>query len=154
MESKTIFYIVAGVGYFIYSMWKASQERKQQKEQPSQPQKPVTPPTSFGDILRELQKHQQPQAPAKPVQAPKPIAVAEKRKPRPDTLLDEMRRASDTEVNVTARAAELENKRSESSLYHIQSEEELAQAAIEHQRSFDLDVRQAFIGSLVFERKY
>lgn len=92
--------------------------------------------------------------PKKPVPVQQEKPVVQKRTQRQDTVLDEMRKASEAEVLVTDKAAAAENKRLERSLYHIQTEEEQEQAQLEHRQSFDLDVRQAFIGSLIFERKY
>ncbi|WP_187260597.1 hypothetical protein [Pontibacter beigongshangensis] len=113
-DLKPILYVLAAVAYFVYSFWRKAfkdnpevkppddlpeQNRKPVANRP-QPQQPLGPPTSFEDILRELQPKldkakqqgrtvvESERQRAKPVPVPVPARSYEARKPTTRSLED------------------------------------------------------------------
>lgn len=166
MELKVILYILFAVIYFVYSISKKAAEKKNNPV--PQKQKTVTPPAAktLEDILEEIKRTQ---AKTEPVKIPKPkpaskpvaqqykgkdILVHEKKK----TVFEEgktnyesvFERDLTDEDKIERGNIKLENK----GIYRIETIEEAEARALEEQTSFRLDVRQAIIGSIVFERKF
>lgn len=157
MEPQTLIYIIAGIGYFIYSIWKANQERNKQQAKSPQQQKPLTPPSTFGDILREIKKQQElAEAKKQPTVSAPVVKEHTHIKPKRESIQEEMNRAALAEERAvqgaTAEVQRIEESRKERELYHIKTEEE--QAAADEFTKYQFDARQAFIGSVIFERKY
>ncbi|MES2620943.1 MAG: hypothetical protein V4615_08825 [Bacteroidota bacterium] len=174
MEFKVIIYIIAGVLYFIYTMNKKVQEGKQSKLPPDAspaPAKPVSPPATnpLEDIMREI-KRKQAQAEAQKkasLPQPKPLTTYQQKKPQKDILIREVKKAAMVEgasayEPVYERAITEEEKihgkdirLKNEGIYKVQTIEELqTETEADKNYAYNLDVRQAFIGSIIFERKY
>lgn len=174
MEFKVIIYIIAGVLYFIYTMNKKAQENKQSqlpKDDSSAPPKPVSPPASnpLEDIMREI-KRKQAEADAQKKAAmpqPKPLTTYQQKKPQKEILVREVKKAAMLEGSsafepVYERALTEEEKihgkdirLKNEGIYKVQTIEELqTESDSNNQYAYNLDARQAFIGSIIFERKY
>lgn len=174
MEFKVIIYIIAGVLYFIYTMNKKAQESKQSqlpKDDSYAPTKPVSPPASnpLEDIMREI-KRKQAETEAQNKAAtpqPKPLTTYQQKKPQKDILVREVKRAAMVEGSsayepVYERALTEEERihgkdirLKNEGIYKVQTIEELqTESDSNNQYAYDLDARQAFIGSIIFERKY
>ena len=173
MEPKVIIYIIVGILYFIYSMSKKAQEKKEssQPEDSAPPAKPVSPPAGnpLEDVVREI-KRKQAEMEAKKKAAilqPKPLTSYQQKKPAKEILVREVKKAAMAESTsnyepVYERELTAEEKMHKGDIrlknegiYKVQTIEELKTESDAHRDYiFDLDVRRAFIGSIIFERKY
>jgi cell division protein FtsN len=159
VEPKVIIYIVIGILYFIYSISKKAQEQKesQNANQPPAP-KSVSPPVAkpLQDIIREINRKQG-EAEAKKkaaTAAQKPILKSKQsskeilvRQKEPTVLIEGSgyepiyERELTEEEKIHRKSIQLQ----EDGVYH--GKPEVAQ-------TYEFDARQAFIGSVIFERKF
>ena len=178
MEHKVIIYIIVGIVYFLYSINKKVQEEKtkqtttpaEQDESSETPSKPVSPPTGnpLEDIMREIKRKQAEIESQKKVAAPKqnPIPAMQQKEPEKKALLRETKSTTASKGNVSKPTYQRElkpevkppreNIRLENEgTYKIQTMEEAqTQSDAERDYAFELDAKRAFIGSVIFERKY
>lgn len=158
MEGKLIIYLIIGVVYFLYSIGKKVEENKK-KNATSTPEeaKPVSPPVTnpLEEIMREI-KRKQAETDAKKkasMPSPKPLTSSA---PKKELLIHEKHKGVFAEGNyerfltdeekVERGKLQIENE----GIYKIKpiGEEE------EEQTGFELDARNAIIGSIIFERKF
>lgn len=157
MEFKVVIYIVGAVLYFLYTAYQKSQEQKKNTTTPTA--KPVAPPAAkgFEEILRELQqKQQQATAQANPVYKPTKSASAYQPKKQKEILVHQKQPGVFAEGNYERNLTEEEKiergklKIENEGIYKIQSAEEQETETT----GYNLDVRQALIGSFILERKF
>ena len=174
MEFKVIIYIVIGVLYFLYSMGKKVEEKKKASSSTDNAppvSKPVSPPVAnpLEDIMRELKRKQSETEAQKKVATsqPKPLTTYQQKKPQKEILVRETKKATfaegstdyepvyERELTVEEKIERGNIRLKNEGIYKIQTIEE-AQTESDTNRdfTFDLDARQAFIGSVIFERKY
>lgn len=170
MEFKVIIYIIAGIVYFVYSFVKKANENKEVKKPASStPDKQETTPTvrppvanPMDDILREI-KRKQAEAEAKKralaqQQQPKPLTRQATKQPPKDILIHQKQKGVFEEGNYE-RDLTLEEKIERGKLkienegiYTIKSVEEMEKE--EAAGTFEFDIRNAIVGSVILERKY
>ena len=172
MEFKVIIYIVIGVLYFLYSMGKKVEEKKKASSSSDNAppvSKPVSPPVAnpLEDIMRELKRKQAEAQKKAATPQPKPLTTYQQKKPQKEILVRETKRTTFAEGStdyepVYQRELTAEEKIERGNIrlknegiYKTQTIEE-AQIESDANRdfAFELDARQAFIGSVIFERKY
>ena len=163
MEFKAIIYIIAGIVYFIYSIKKKADEKKSQQPVPdnSTPQpKPVTPPTTspLDEVMREI-KRKQAEAEAKKkalTPQPKPLTSFQQKKPEKEILIHQKQKGLFEEGNYERDLTEEEKiergklKIENEGIYKIKPIEEME----EEESTYQLDIRDAVIGSVILERKF
>ncbi|MFN8310509.1 MAG: hypothetical protein U0T73_11145 [Chitinophagales bacterium] len=144
MEVKAIIYLIGGVIYLVYTVLKKKGETTMPAMPPKQPVKPTVSKT-IDEILNEARQQQKP----KPQPAPlrKELFVKEK----PAKKFEEGRtnfrtyERTETEEEKTVEASELA-RRQAAKIPVIQQEEEAPQITF--------NAREAFIGSVIFEKKW
>ena len=151
MEGKVIIYIIIGIGYFIYtSIKKANGKVSTKTAQPTTAPKKAR--TTFDEVMEQVKRElqtTQPQ-PAKPRQ-PKPVA-----KPQREILLREKIPVAFEEGSATEPLYERQLTAEEI----LHNERMRAATSVSLESSVDegscyqLNVREAFIGSIIFERKF
>ena len=165
MEFKAIAYIILGIVYFIYTMNKKVQENKKPtptNDDSAPAPKPVTPPAAnpLDEIMREI-KRQQAEAEAKKKAAapqPKPLTTFQQKKEPKEILIHQKQKGVFMEGNYERGLTDEEKiergklKIENEGIYKIKSVEEME--AEESGAAFQLDARNAIIGSIIFERKY
>ena len=165
MEPKVIIYIVVGILYFLYSVGKKAQEKKEASAPEGNPtpvSKPVSPPSSnpLEDIMREV-KRKQAEAEVKRKQAnpiAKPLTSFQQSRPQKDILIHEKKKGVFEEGNYERDLTDEERtergklKMENEGIYKIKSVEEMD--VEESDAGFQLDARNAIIGSLILERKF
>ena len=151
MEGKVIIYIIIGIGYFIYTSIKKANEKK-----PAKTARPTAAPkkarTTFDEVMEQVKRElqtTQPQ-PAKPRQ-PKPVA-----KPKREILLRENVPAAFEEGSATEPLYERQLTAEE--ILHNERMRAATSVSLESSvdegSGYQLKVREAFIGSIIFERKF
>ncbi|MCX6199974.1 MAG: hypothetical protein NTY88_12270 [Bacteroidetes bacterium] len=157
MEGKLIIYLIIGVVYFLYSIGKKVEANKKSATSTPDETKPVSPPVAnpLEEIMREI-KRKQTEADAKKkasMPSPKPLTSSI---PKKELLIHEKQKGVFAEGNyerfltdeekVERGKLQIENE----GIYKIKpiGEEE------EEQTGFELDARNAIIGSIIFERKF
>ncbi len=165
MEFKTIIYIVIGIIYFIYSVTKKAQENKQQtpvNSNPTPTTKPVSPPAAnpIDDIMREIKRRQAEAEAQKKVNTPQPKPLnAPKQKTQPKEILIHQKqkgvfaegnyeRGLTDEERIERGKLKIENE----GIYKIKSVEEMD--VEETETAFQLNMRDAIVGSVILERKF
>lgn len=173
MEAKVIFYVLAGIGYLIYSAYKAVKENNEKKQQ--QQQKPVQPSVTnpFEEITREL-KRKQAEAEAKRRQIPQPQAKpkqATKTRPavKPSDVLVHEKKSTLFQEGVTNYESTYEReltaedkivrgnlKVENEGVYRIETieEQEARETTQNSSAAYKFDPRNAIIGSIILERKF
>ncbi len=158
MESKLIIYLIIGVVYFLYSIGKKVEENKKKNtiSTPDEP-KPVSPPVAnpLEEIMREV-KRKQAEAEAKKkasMPSPRPLTSSI---PKKELLIHEKQKGVFAEGNYERFLTDEEKvergklKIENEGIYKIKSIEE----GENEQPVFELDARNAMIGSIIFERKF
>ena len=176
MEVKVILYIVIGIIYFLYTIGKRIEEKKKDSaaapaEHTPPVSKPVSPPAvnPMEDILREIRRKQAEMEAQRKVTAPipKPVQITTPKKPQKEILVREVKSArmgegtSDYEPVFEREPTEEEKihrgniRLKNEGIYKVQTIEE-AKAASDAERDyvFALNAREAFIGSIIFEKKF
>lgn len=157
MEGKLIIYLIIGVVYFLYSVGKKVEENKKKSTSTSDEPKPVSPPVSnpLEEIMREIKRKQE-QAEVKKkasMPAPRPLTSIT---PKKEILIHEKQKGVFAEGNYERNLTDEEKvergklKIENEGIYKIKPADE----AEEEQAAFELDARNAMIGSIVFERKF
>lgn len=172
-------YAIAGVLYFLYTIGKKAQEKEKEEaakrkaaQGDSAPkQVTVSPPVAkpFDEVMRE-QKRQQAAKEARQKaleQKPKPLTTFQQKKEQPkDIFIKEKKKATFGQGVLDAPVYEDEvvenenNKRGDirlvnEGIYKVQTMEEArAEADVTAGADYEFDAKQAFIGSVIFERKY
>ncbi len=169
---KIIIYTISGVLYFLYTAWKKSQQQKPAPKQhpPTQAPQNNTPtpikPT-FSSTLDEIQQEiKQKQAAAANANKPLNKPMMQKTTQGKDLFVHQKKKATfgqgaeDAPVYVhDVPAAEkvvrgdiqLKNE----GIYRVETMEEARELADKtEESSYELDAKQAFIGSVIFERKF
>lgn len=165
MEFKAIIYIIAGIVYFIYSMSKKAQENKKQTpayEDSVPAPKTVSPPTAnpLDDIMREIKRKQAEAEAHKKANTPQPKPLnAPKQKTQPkEILIHEKQKGVFAEGNYERGLTEEERiergklKIENEGIYKIKSVEEMD--VEESDAAFQLNMRDAVLGSVILERKF
>ncbi|MFN8288250.1 MAG: hypothetical protein U0V74_15955 [Chitinophagales bacterium] len=172
MEFKLIVYIIIGIIYFIYSVTKKKDDKK---PVPQGKAKPVTPPSSASntleDILNEIKRKQAEQQKAQQQQTqPKPKVTTQpvyRSKPAKDVLVHEKKVKSmqeggnyesvfERELTDEEKVERGNIKLANEGIYKIETVEEAeARSLVEGTTSnLQMDPRDAFLGSIIFERKF
>lgn len=180
MEFKVIVYIIMGIVYFIYSMKKKSNETNAVgKQKPTQVNPPVGNPLE--EILAEMKKHQQtvqqlpkqpelkqPQAyKAKPVtkmrSQPQPM---QHKKVQRDIIVHEKKVGAfeegksnyeslfERDLTDEEKIERGNLKTANEGIYKTESIDEMEKREAQEDFAYTFNAREAFIGSLVFERKF
>jgi uncharacterized protein YllA (UPF0747 family) len=131
MEFKVIVYTVLGILYFLYSIGKKAEQKNKpapsvEEEVPQQ--KPVTPSVAkpFRDVMRELNRKKEAE--------------------------EAMRKLSQTESAAVVPTTQQSNYATKGNTASFKPA--LMELVPEEETAYDIDVRQAFIGSIIFERKF
>jgi hypothetical protein len=159
VEVKLIIYLIGGIIYFFYKVGKNIEKKNAKPAPPVVPnepatQKTITPPDYSRDINRRKQQAELPGKPAeKPVTTAKPLPV-EKKRPK-EIFLHETKTASFgggvADAPVYERTEDLKRIIPAEGGSSINYNEPVTG---ETEPVYELDARQAFIGSVIFERKY
>lgn len=165
MEFKAIAYIILGIVYFIYTMNKKVQENK--KPTPANADsapapKPVTPPAAnpLEDIMREIKRKQAETEVRKKVSLPQPqpLTTFQQKKEPKEILIHQKQKGIFMEGNYERGLTEEEKiergklKIENEGIYKIKSVEEME--VEESDAAFQLNIRDAVIGSVILERKF
>ena len=169
MEFKAIAYIIMGIVYFIYSMNKKAQENKQSKQQaptadntntPSA--KPVSPPAGnpLEDIMREIKRKQVATEAAKKaaMPQPKPLTTFQQNKEPKEILVHQKQKGVFAEGNYERGLTDEEKiergklKIENEGIYKIKTADEMN--VEESDAVFQINMRDAIIGSVILERKF
>lgn len=172
MEVKLIIYIVGGILYFLY---KRAQEAKKEtppatetnEQAPAEP-KPIRPPAynPMDELRRELQRKQAAAEAQKRLSAPQPLQTAQRVSQPKEILIHEKKTATFGEGANDAPVYERELLEPEKTVrgniklknegvYKIETMEEARASADDTGvTEYEFDAKQAFIGSVIFERKY
>ncbi len=167
MEPKVIIYLIGGVLYFLYTISKKAQEKQAPPKTGGDSDtatKPIKPPVAnpMEDILREIKRSYNEAEQRKKIKEPEPITSSKRlsSKPAKELFIHEKKKA--TFGQGAADAPVYQNSNDEKILkdyetgikegvtYKIPTAEEVAEEA----DFYRFDARQAFIGSVIFERKY
>jgi hypothetical protein len=178
MEAKLVIYIIAGIIYFVYTMVKKANEQKNSTPPPprttspdtSTQSRPIKPPASnpLEEVMAEIRRKQA------LAEAQKKIVTAQQTKPQPtfqksapkDIFIHEKKKATFGEGANDAPVYERELLPSEKTVrgdiklknegvYRVETMEEARALADNPETTvYDFDAKQAFIGSLIFERKF
>jgi len=165
MEFKAIAYIILGIGYFIYSMYNKAQENKKQptgSDESSPAPKPVTPPATnpLEEIMREIKRKQAEAEAAKKaaMPQPKPLTTFQQKNEPKELLVHQKQKGVFAEGNYERGLTDEEKiergklKIENEGIYKIKSAEEIETE--ESDASFQLNLRDAIIGSVILERKF
>jgi len=160
MEFKVVIYIIAGIIYFLYQTGKKAQEKKQNSTPAETPNeaKPVTAPTPFKDIMAEIQRKQREEEARRKAAIPKPqpVTTYQQKKTEKELLIKEKQKGLFQEGNYERDLTAEEKiergklKIANEGIYKIKPADEME----EEQATFQLDIRNAVIGSVILERKY
>ena len=174
---KLIIYAIGGVLYFLYTAWKKSQEPQKPAPKP-QPQnetpvntqpKPVKP--TFSSTLEEIrqeikQKQTEAEKQNKPLTIPRAQPIVQKTTPAKDLFIHEKKKATfgqgaddapvyEREVPASEKIVRGDIKLKNEGIYRVETMEEArALADKTEESSYEFDAKQAFIGSIIFERKF
>lgn len=161
MDSELIFYIIIGVGYFIFSLYQKGKEEQMKKTVSA----PTTPPSpqhevTLEDIFKTLKKASQPQAiPPQKTTTTKPAASSMPQKVYRNTKDDKTFREEGIPSTIHAfTVSDIEDDIDP--IYHegtratefIQEDIHVSKENISIPYQFN--ARDAIIGSVIFERKY
>ena len=169
MEFKAIAYIIMGIVYFIYSMNKKAQENKESKKQApatdnneTPAPKPVTPPLGnpLEDIMREIKRKQAEVEAAKKAATtqPKSLTTFQQKKEPKELLVHQKQKGVFAEGNYERGLTDEEKvergklKIENEGIYKIKSAEEMD--VEESDAAFQLNMRDAVLGSIILERKF
>ena len=168
MEFKAIAYIIMGVAYFAYSINKKYQEDKERKREAPAPDnstpapKPVSPPVAnpLEDIVREIKRKQAEADAAKKAATPqpKPLTTFQQKKEPKELLIHQKQKGVFAEGNYERGLTDEEKiergklKIENEGIYKIKSVEELE--VEESDAAFQLNMRDAIVGSVILERKF
>lgn len=174
MEFKVIIYIIIGVLYFLYTIGKKVEEKRRTSSPPDNTppvSRPVSPPVTnpLEDIMREIKRKQAAAEAQKKLSTPqpKPLTTYQQKKALKAIPVREVKRTAlaegttdyepvyqrevTEEEKIHSGNIRLENE----GIYKVQTIEEAQQESDTNRDfAFELDARQAFIGSVIFERKY
>lgn len=172
MEFKVVVYIIMGIIYFIYSMKKKVDEQKSMGKDKSTT---VSPPVSnpIEEILAEMKKRQDAVQQQAKKQVAKPVTKmrsqtlsSPQKKVQRDVLVHEKKVATFEEgkssyESVFERELTEEEKIERGNLkianegiYKTESIDEMEKREASESTQYVLNAREAFVGSLVFERKF
>ncbi len=171
MDFKVIIYIIIGVLYFLYTIGKRAEEKKKNTATDDIPpvNRPVSPPVTnpMDDILREIKRKQAEaeaqrkltQTRSQPKPQTKPTPVYKQTKPQKEILVREVKPATMVEGATDYEPIYQRELTSEEKLHNELQKTRKVYAAEEYTRTeeetaYEFDARQAFIGSVIFERKY
>jgi len=160
MEFKVIVYIVLGVGYFLYSAYKKVNEEKEQAPKPKRINAPTTStqpkPKSWLD--ETIEKMQQEADKAKQQTASPQKIKTQKQRPlaKRDLIVHEVKRDSAFEEGTSGEAVYERPLTSEEILHNerMRAAQSVEIEVIEEETSIHINPREAFIGSVIFERKF
>lgn len=152
MEFKVIVYIIIAVFYFVYSAAKKAQEQK-----PKSSAKPIQPPVEnpLEEIMRQIQQRKTEAVAKTTVTQPKPSQTYQPKKAK-EVLIHQKQKDVFAEGNYVRELTEEEKtergklKIANEGIYKIKSADEMQ----EESQAYELDVRQAIIGSVILERKF
>lgn len=165
MEFKAIAYIILGIVYFIYSMNKKAQENKKtavpETDTPTA-SKPVTPPAAnpLEEIMREIKRKQAEAEAAKKAvtPAPKPLTTVQAKTEPKEILIHQKQKGIFAEGNYERGLTDEERvergklKIANEGIYKIKSSDEME--VEESDAAFQINIREAVIGSVILERKF
>lgn len=162
MEPKTVIYILGAVLYFIYTITKNKKAREQEHTHDETPEYPVPdqtagkPPVTTNpleEILQEMKRKQQELQTREKVSAP---VVKQQKQPAREILLKQKKQGVFEEGNYVRELTDEEKivrgniKIENEGIYRINPMEEVEA----EQEAFEIDMREAVIGSLILERKF
>ncbi len=157
MEFKVIVYIVLGIGYFIYSAYKKVNDEQAKPAKPKRVNVPNQPkPKSWLDeaiekMQQEAEKAMQQTSPPQKAKTPKQRPLAKR-----DIIVHEVRRNVPFEEGASGEAVYERELTSEEILHNerMRAAKSVEIEAIKEETSVLINPREAFIGSVIFERKF
>ncbi len=161
MDFKVIVYIVLGVGYFIYSAYKKVNEGKEQPAKPKRTNVPTTPnlpkPKSWLDetierMQQEAEKAKQQTTSPQKIKTQKQRPLAKR-----DLIVHEVKRDSLFEEGTSSGEAVYERPLTSEEILHnerMRASKTVEIEVIEEASAISINPREAFIGSVIFERKF
>jgi hypothetical protein len=177
MEIKVVIYIIGGILYFLYSVGKKAQEKEKQKSAANPPvtttepetvakPKPIRPPAynPLEDVMREVKRKQEAIEAQKKLATPQP--TFQKSSPPKDILIHEKKKATfgegandspvyERDLVASEKTVRGDIKLKNEGVYRVETMEEARALADTVETSeYEFDAKQAFIGSIIFERKY
>lgn len=176
MEGKVIFYIIAGVLYFLYTLGKKTEEKKKQAQgggKPAPKQQPQSEaPSSIEEIIREIKRKQAEaeqrkaeQAKPKPAYQKQPVSKPQP-KPQRELLVHEKKKASasagenayetvfERDLTDEEKIERGNIKLANEGIYRIETMEEAEARSIAEEKALQINMRDAVIGSLILDRKF
>lgn len=160
VELKIIFYIVIGIGYFIFSAYKKVQEES--AKQNTNKRKVVSPKqsTTFDEVVEQMKREMQTR---KVTQQKKSYSPA-KTQPKsqtiyhpPNQILVQEKQSNFFEEG-NAAEPEYERALTAEEILHNERMKAAQSVKLENisdgESGYELNVREAFIGSIIFERKF
>ena len=151
MEFKVIVYILLGIGYFIYSADKKVDEAQVKAPKPKRPAQPVTPkPKSWLD--ETIEKMQQEAEKAKQ----QTVLTKPKPQPRKNIIVHEVATSPAFEEGTDAEKKYQRELTSEEILHNerMRAAQVVVMEEASEQQPVAINPREAFIGSVIFERKF
>jgi hypothetical protein len=178
VEVKLIIYIVGGIIYFVYTMMKKANAQKNAipplpnttGPDTSTQSRPIKPPASnpLEEVMAEIRRKQalaEAQKRTVSTQQAKPQPTFQKSTPK-DIFIHEKKKATfgegandapvyEREVLPSEKIVRGDIKLKNEGIYRVETMEEARALADNTETStYDFDAKQAFIGSLIFERKF
>lgn len=168
MEFKVVVYIIIGIIYFLYSVGKKVEEKKTASA--PEGKKPVSPPAAnpLEEIMKELKRKQaeekrkqelynpkpQPFAQPKPQKNAADLIVHEKKAAKVEEGFSNVESVYEREVTAEEKIERGNIRLANEGIYKVESIEEMEAKEAEQAASFDFDMRNAIVGSIVLERKF
>lgn len=153
MEFKAIIYIIGALVYFFYALNKKAQENKDKKSAPATgnvnlPQKPVSPPVA--KPLREVM--QQAKKLRADYETQRRRASEALKSAKQETLVNELEKRGTQEIEMEKQTSPvmIAAETKELELLHADSYKHNEEETV----PYEIDPRQAFIGSIIFEQKF
>ncbi|GEM_PF-1852089 len=177
MEIKFIIYIVGGILYFLYKKTQDDKKAvpppqpKTEEQQAAPEPKPVRPPANnpLEELRREAKRRQDALEAQKKLStpaAPQPILSSQKTNIPKDIFLHEKKKATFGEgandapvyergVNAPEKIVRGDVRLKNEGIYRVETMEEARALADDAAfEEYEFDAKQAFIGSVIFERKF
>jgi hypothetical protein len=176
VEVKLIIYIIGGVLYFFYKKMQDDKKKAAENTAPvnDEPQteapKPVSAPARnpLDDLRRELKRQQEAAEAQKKlsIPPPQPFQTSQKANTPKDIFIHEKKKATfgegandapvyERDISPSEKTVRGDIKLKNEGVYRIESLEEAKTGNDDAEaEAYVLDAKQAFIGSVIFERKF
>jgi hypothetical protein len=158
MELKVIIYIIIGVGYFIYSAYKKVNDEKGKVAKPKAANPPASKPKPKSWLEEMVEKMQQEAEKAKQQTTPQPKVKPQKQRPlrQKDLIVQEVGYNRTFEEDTSGEVVYERPLTSEEILHNerMRASKPEAIEIFEEETTASINAREAFIGSIIFERKF